>query len=184
MPQSTKEIIAERRARVASYYLQGKYQADIARLVGVKQQQISQDLAAIRKDWETSALVDFNEAKAKELAKIDLLEQTYWDAWFKSLEPIKKSTKKMSGKVDKAKGATGQLPSTFDTTDVVEQRLGDPRYLDGIQKCIQKRCELLGLDAPLRIAETDVEGKGIMRRTWVIQDNTASGRVPAPDEEY
>ena len=39
-----------------------------------------------------------------------------------------------------------------------EEHCGDPRYLQGVQWCIHKRCEILGLNAPTRIAPTDPSG--------------------------
>ena len=36
-----------------------------------------------------------------------------------------------------------------------EEQVGDARFLDGVMKCIQKRCEILGLNAPSRLAWTD-----------------------------
>lgn len=182
MPQHTEDEIAQRRAIVAKLYLKGWTQTEIGINQGVSQGQISQDLEKIREDWRESAIVDFNDAKIKELAKLDQLESTLWKAWERSLEPIKKSTKRMQGKVDHKKLATSQTVDNFNTTEVVEERLGDPRYLEGVQRCIQKRCDLLGLDAPLKIAETDEEGKMIRSRTWVIQNNAGGFKVPAPDE--
>jgi hypothetical protein len=38
-------------------------------------------------------------------------------------------------------------------------QIGDPRFLAGVQWCINKRCEILGLDAPAKFAPTDVDGK-------------------------
>jgi hypothetical protein len=33
-----------------------------------------------------------------------------------------------------------------------EGQVGDPRYLDGVLKCIDRRCAILGIDAPKKIA--------------------------------
>ncbi|GAB3546387.1 hypothetical protein [Spirosoma fluminis] len=151
MPFSSEDEILLRRSTVASLYLKGWFQAKIALETGVSQQQISQDLQAIRSDWKESSLVDFNEAKAKELAKIDHLESIYWKAWEDSTRPVKKSRKKYSGKVDKTKPQDRQQVSDFDTTDITEERQGNPRFLDGVMRCIEKRVAILGLDAPQKI---------------------------------
>ena len=34
---------------------------------------------------------------------------------------------------------------------MTEERTGDPRYLDGVMRCIERRCHLLGLDAPAKL---------------------------------
>lgn len=36
-----------------------------------------------------------------------------------------------------------------------QEQPGDPRYMDGAMKCIHKRCELMGLDEPKKIALSD-----------------------------
>ena len=37
-------------------------------------------------------------------------------------------------------------------TSTTKDRFGDPRYLDKIAWCIDKRCKILGLDEPTRLA--------------------------------
>ena len=34
-----------------------------------------------------------------------------------------------------------------------------PQYLAGVMTCIDRRCKLLGIDAPLKVAPTDVSGE-------------------------
>jgi hypothetical protein len=45
------------------------------------------------------------------------------------------------------------------TEKTVRQRIGDPRFLDQIHKCIASRRALLGLDAPTRIAPVMPDGQ-------------------------
>lgn len=136
---------AERRPKVAERYLNGKRQSEIAEELGVNQATISRDLAALRKEWIKSALIDFNEAKARELTRIDNLESTYWEAWERSLEAFK-------SKVIKAKGnprTEEELKTNAEQTLKTEDRNGDPRYLQGVQWCIEQRCKILGVyDTP------------------------------------
>lgn len=186
MPQNSADVVARRRVNVARLYLQGWTQAAIAVEEGVDQSQISLDLTEIRKDWKASTLFDFNEAKTKELARIDLLESTYWTAWEASKTPLKKKQTKLRGEVLQAdmKNPQKQQAKALETTEATEERLGDPRYLDGVLKCIQKRVEILGLDAPFKIAPTDTEGNNIGSRVWTVLDHTGGRNVPAPDEKY
>ena len=121
---------------ISHLYLQGITQAEIGHRLGVTQPQISYDLKVLRKRWLQSSVVNINEAKARELARVDHLECEYWEAWEKSKNPVKtKGRKKVDGE-------------TIETTVQAETGTGDPRYLSGVQWCINKRCELLGLDAP------------------------------------
>jgi len=136
-------------------YLQGVTQAEIGQRLGVSQPQISYDLRTLRNRWLQSSLVNIDEAKARELARVDHLEREYWEAWEKSKNPVKTiASKKVDGQ---------QIEKTIQG----ETGTGDPRYLSGVQWCINKRCEVLGLNAPNR---TDVTsgGKAIVMETIEI----------------
>ena len=144
-PKRTKFEREKDLLAISSLYLQGITQAEIGQGIGVSQQQISYDLKVLRKRWLQSSIVNIDEAKARELARVDHLEREYWEAWEKSKNPHKTTaSKKVNGEqVEKTiQGETGT---------------GDPRYLSGVQWCINKRCEVLGLDAPSR---TDVTSGG------------------------
>lgn len=140
---SKKTEIADRRRKVSAAYLQGKTQPEIAVELAVTQATISRDLKAVREEWMQSALVDMNAAKAQELAKIDLLEIEYWQGWRRSIgERLDETTKGIN--VD------GRLVPAEKTVKKITM-LGDTRFLDGVQWCIDKRCKILGLDAPIMI---------------------------------
>jgi hypothetical protein len=111
------------------------------------QPQISYDLKIIRQRWVESSLVNMDEIKAEELAKIDRLEREYWDAWERSLGVHKVHKHRDGGRYD------------GEEITVEEDSLGDPKYLQGIQWCIDRRVKIFGLDAPRR-TETHVEAHG------------------------
>lgn len=73
------ELIRDRRV-IGDLYLKGWTQTAIGEELGLSQQTISRDIGALHKDWLVSSLVDFDKAKAGELAKIDLLEREAWGA--------------------------------------------------------------------------------------------------------
>jgi len=144
-PKRTKFEREKDLLAISSLYLQGITQAEIGQRIGVSQQQISYDLKVLRKRWLQSSIVNIDEAKARELARVDHLEREYWEAWEKSKNPVKTiASKKVDGQ---------QTEKTIQG----ETGTGDPRYLSGVQWCINKRCEVLGLDAPSR---TDVTSGG------------------------
>lgn len=148
----------ERRAIVARRYLQGVFQSDIAEEVGVTQSTVSKDLKAIQEQWRTSSLMDFGEAKQRELERIDALEEQAWKAWFRSCEKRTRTDNRVKGIQAKPEeyevDDEGKLvrkkskvyPLEVDTKTVVYQRDGDPRWLATIQRCIQLRIKLLALD--------------------------------------
>lgn len=134
----TNAVRDKARAFVAEKYLMQWTQQEIADHLGVTQQQVSYDLKAIQKAWRESALVDMNEAKQRELERVDRLEREYWQAWEASQEDAETITKKAKGDGQEDKEVTLQKKG----------QAGDPRFLAGIQWCIERRCKLLGVDAP------------------------------------
>lgn len=141
MPSAQQEArAAERRQHVAHLYIQGAYQADIARQLGVTQQQISKDLRTLQAQWRGSALRDFDEAKGLELQRIDAIEREAWQAWERSKQPREVTlTEQSEGEKVSRKASVRR-----------EGQAGDPRFLERIQKCIEQRCDILGLNAPKR----------------------------------
>jgi hypothetical protein len=135
--------VQQRRQEVAALYLSGKYQSEIARLIGVSQQQVSHDLQAVQRAWLASSIRDFDAAKAEQLAKIDAVERAAWGAWERSVEPRD---------VVMTKEVSGDFPRT-ETTTRREQPVGDPRFLERIQKCIEQRCDILGLSTATEAAK-------------------------------
>lgn len=121
---------------IAELYLRGKSQHEIAKHIGISQKMISIDLALIRSRWAEKYISDINQAKFEELAKIDQLELTYWEAWDRS---CKEKTSKSVEKND-SRGNKQQIRK--------EERDGNPAYLAGVQWCIERRCKILGLDSP------------------------------------
>jgi hypothetical protein len=142
-----KVQIARRRAQVADLYLRQKSQTEIAAELGVTQQTISLDIKAIQEGWQTSAITSFTEAKFRELARIDTLEREYWASWEASKEDKETHTTEKTAPTERPgvnKGARLKVQVRK------QERTGDPRYLNGVQWCIDKRCQIIGLEAPLK----------------------------------
>ncbi len=140
-------------ATLAGLYFKGKTQAEIAGQLNITQQQISYDLKILQTRWAESARGQIDEAKGKELAKVDNLEREYWQAYQLSQKDFRSVTAKRErvdlgidkdGKRAARKGAITEL------TVKKETRIGDPRYLAGVSWCIERRCKILGLDAPIQ----------------------------------
>lgn len=135
---------------IADLYLQGWLQVNIAEKVGISQSTVSNDLKALQKEWLKSSLIDYDEAKSKELARIDRLEREYWDAWQRSLDEFRSTT--LKGK----RPGDGEKPKPDEQTVRTEDRNGDPRFLAGVQWCIDRRCKVIGIDAPQRNLDINV----------------------------
>lgn len=137
--------------QLATLYLKGKRQVDIAEALNVTQQQVSYDLKELHRRWRESSLIDINEAKQRELSRIDELERTYWEAWERSLDERTKS------RVEKYAGEDGKGKSSIER----ESLLGVPAYLAGVQWCISERCRIIGLYAD--------EERGTDKKPWIIK---------------
>ena len=136
-------------------YLQGQAQHVIAAALNARpgigyslsRQMISYDLGKIRVAWLAASLASYDARVAEELARIDNLEQVYWGSWERSLEKRTTETAYAAAGED---GKPKQSRAVYKT----EPGYGDPRYLAGIQWCIERRCKLLGLDKPQQLDVT------------------------------
>lgn len=133
----------------ARMYLEGKSQWEIAGFLGVSVMCVHRDLKKLSHRWTAKADIDFDAKKAEELAKLDRVERTAWEAWDKSCKQ-----KEIKG----SKARDGGIKGSFDEAwERQEERDGDPRFLEIVYKCILKRMETLGLDAPKKLV---VSGPG------------------------
>ena len=159
---------------IADLYLKGKTQAEIADTVGLAQQQISYDLGIIRRRWREDTAINLDEAKQQELSRIDTLERTYWDAWERSLEERVKTRTEQSanGGGDDDKGQKKTAKASVEK----ETLLGNPAYLSGVMSCIERRCKLLGLDAP---SKNESQNSGAVTIRLLYGDGTNSQTTEA-----
>jgi hypothetical protein len=146
--------IIDRRQRVAALYLRGRTQTSIAEELGCDQATVSRDLASLRGEWKESALRDFDEAKALELARVDALESEAWSAWEAGKKP--------------AAGGKGK-----------DQ--GGAEYLRVVAWCIARRCAIFGLDAPKRNELTGPGGKPLQSETKLTTHDLATDLAPYRD---
>jgi hypothetical protein len=140
--------------RTAALYLRGLTQGEIAQRLNVSRQQIGYDLKVLQRRWRESALADFNAKKAAELAKVDELERTYWEAWERSCSAREVTTQERTqagdGPADEARLKAGVRK---------EQRDGNAEFLRGVERCIEMRCKILGTFAAVKIAPTTPDGE-------------------------
>ena len=116
----------------------------------MSQPTICEDLKVVRQQWLESSLMDFNELKARELEKLDLLEREAYRGWYRSLRDAE--TAKTKGAAD----ADGEMDTPQEVETTVKGQAGDPRFLAEIRHCIESRRKLLGLDAPQQVEINDL----------------------------
>jgi hypothetical protein len=143
MPLHKREVVNERRHRVGALYVTGRLQADIARELGISQPQVSHDLKAIQREWLASSIRDFDLIKAEQLAKIDAVELAAWGAWERSCQQREITVQEV---------VEGEQ-RTQKVSIRKEKQVGDPRFLERIQKCIDQRCDILGISTSTETAK-------------------------------
>lgn len=138
-------------------YLQGYSHQEIAEQISANReytltrQQITYDIAKVVEKWQKEYLTDMNKIKARELARIDELEHSYWLAFERSTQDF--VTREAERIQDETGTREGNRP-TFKrekTKRKEHNRDGDAEFLKGIQWCIEQRMKILGLNAPKQI---------------------------------
>jgi hypothetical protein len=94
----------------------------------------------MKDEWRLSAQVNIHEVQMKELAKIDNLERTFWEAWYVSWNERKKEY------MEQVEGWREKKVAKIEK----EYPLGDVQYLQGVEWCITQRCKIYGLEAPTK----------------------------------
>lgn len=144
----TQAQIKADNAQIARYILQGKEQKWIADEMKLSASTISRAVTKIEKDWRESTLMNFNMARNRELAAVDMIEYEAWKAWFAS---------KTTDVTTTSYGGEG-VEMRVSLTE--RERYGDDRYMKIIQWCHEHRAKLMGLIV-MRHEHTGKDGKAI-----------------------
>ena len=189
----TRRKKAQREAdllEISRMYVRGVTQLEIAAALEVSQQQISYDFQELQRRWAKASMVIISEAKGKELAKLDALEREYWEAWARSREHKESRTTEMSNETEAQLEMFPPekviiLPGTK-VTIRQEGQCGDPRYLEGILRCVAKRAEILGLDAPKKFSGPDGKPVEFILKLADDEPKPSDGQNPGgvPGEPY
>ncbi|MCJ7759631.1 hypothetical protein MUP59_00610 [Candidatus Bathyarchaeota archaeon] len=150
--ERTNEELERDRVIVARMYVRGKSQHEMLMTINsmypdrpISSKTINHELQVIRNSWLNSTLVDFNSAKAKELARLDEMEKEAWDAWERSKEKHIRieydvADDQVPFSVDKIANVTRKRKHK-----IIEATVGDIRYLTMIESAIKMRCDIFGL---------------------------------------
>jgi len=166
-----KQKILERRFQVTQLYLKGHLISDISKDLKVAIGLVSEDIQAVEAMWLEASISTFDLKRAKELAKIDHLEKTYWEAWEASKQAKVSKTKK-------------QTDNGVETTDKEENVYGVAAFLKGVSDCIDKRIRLLGLDEPSKIEWVNTLPEGHDQADVRKQFTDLLMRAKARQEQY
>ena len=146
-PRLKGTALAKRRQEVAQMNLAGMTLAQIGERLGVDAATVCRDLAWVREEWRKTAVQDYDQARAIELARLNLVERRYWEAWERSRED-KVTRIEAYGSPGAQCGTTldhdTELRATY-RWEKTETQAGKPSFLEGVLKCIDKRRKLMEL---------------------------------------
>jgi hypothetical protein len=143
--------IAKRRVQMVQLYLLGKTQGEIAVELRCERTTVYRDLEAVRDEWLKDRVANYTRYQQIELQKIDRIEHAAWIGWERSL------LNSVSVK-DEVLAADEDVVSVQKSERTTKGQSGDPAFLNTILKCGERRCRILGLDAPVKVAPTNPEG--------------------------
>lgn len=160
-PKRSKSQLEEDRRFISEKFVQSYTLKEITSMLNDRNrdkkytltfQQVHYDIKLILQGWyeERTDLIDnYIELEIKKLNKI---EQECWEAWEAS--KVSKSKSKIN---DAVIDQQGNIRGGRVSERQIEESHGDPRYLDMIQTCIDKRLKLLGLYKQTIRVEGDID---------------------------
>lgn len=175
MAKTNKLQRANRRKRVAELYLVGHSFRQISDKLededfrATSPATVSRDINYLEEQWQDSALIDLDKAKGRELARLNRIERMCLEMLEDSRQDIeekKQKVKTVAGKKEEFSVADdGELRRDVKPTDPeplemtretkTKRQDGDPRLIKRIQKCVELRIKLLGLDEPTSEEDDD-----------------------------
>jgi hypothetical protein len=111
--------------------------AQMAEKLDVSASTVSRDVHLLHEQWLVRSGLAYDLYAAQQLAKLDLMEWEYWQAWLASKQDDETSMSKQKG--ESAEGREVWVRK--------RHQCGNPAYLGGVMDCVRERCKLLGLYA-------------------------------------
>lgn len=147
--------------RVADMRAKGFSEKDICTRLSLTKLAYCRAVSEVSKRWVACQVRDTESMVATELAKIDAVEQEAWAGLRASQKALIKTRVEESESPGKEDEDGNLLPpvKTLRKSKARNRRDGDPRWLDLVLRCSDRRCALLGLDAPKKHAFTSPDGK-------------------------
>lgn len=170
MPQRSEEQREADFVKISDLYLRGCSCRQIAKSIGISHAMIARELQVIRQRWLEEQVKNFDELQQRELLRLDKIECEMWDAWEKSKADQITST---------ARREDGMIAKTVNEVKKAQQT-GDAQYMQVIMRCIEKRCKILGLDAPEKVQHSGT--LNITELIGMLQDEPEAPAAEAKNE--
>ncbi len=157
VPRKNQDLKPEKRRQlVAEMYLRSWTMRQIADELQCSTETVHSDVTKLRAELHEQGITDTKELLTIELASNAEVSREAWKAWLRSTDTTKiaaiMETALAAGKLDLVEKALERIGA---------MDVGDPAYLNVLNKCGDRRAKLQGLDAPFKHAETDTDGNDL-----------------------
>jgi len=113
---------------------------------------IRNDIEAIKNDWRSKTIDNYDELMNRELDRIDSTEREVWRAWRKSCgDNEREIVEQVAKEIEDAGGDTELVVAKITSIVDKSKGVGDPRFIDKIISLQQERRKLVGLYAPTKL---------------------------------
>ncbi len=135
--------------------------------------QVQKAIEKANAEWASERLADISTLKRQQIARLDQLEAEYWRAWERSLRPVVRvesevESQELPGVGEREKEKEPEYEADREGNEAVrlprppralyhrrekrveQESVGDKRWLEGVQWCIEERNKILELDNPVR----------------------------------
>ncbi|MFA9263028.1 MAG: hypothetical protein ACEQSB_06825 [Undibacterium sp.] len=177
-PKRTNEEILRDRAEIARLHMEGLSQSEIAdKIAGIRPYVLSiatvgNDLKAVRSEWLSASIDNYEKTSLIELARLDEEESEAWAAWKRSTQPKKRRKERTRTGTNDGK----PFEEFLEETDT-EERDGNPAFLQRLESIRQRRCAILGFPAQQRSNDINAAIDVMIREGYTI------GLPPEPGGE-
>ena len=157
-PKRTKMQIVNDRARISDLLLMSHTQREIRTTINkeggmdLSLTTIRNDIEAIKNDWRSKTIDNYDELMNRELDRIDSTEREVWRAWRKSCgDNEREIVEQVAKEIEDAGGDTELVVAKITSIVDKSKGVGDPRFIDKIISLQQERRKLVGLYAPTKL---------------------------------
>ena len=165
-PKRTADEVLRDRADIARMRLEGLTQTKIAEEISrlrdyaLSERTIRDDLKAVREGWLNQTIDNYDQTRLIELARIDEEESIAIGAWTRSTLPKKK---------ERTRTGTNDGKPFEEFMQEIEDRDGNPAFLQRLESIRQRRCAILGFNAQQRSENINVAIETLLAAGYVVR---------------